>query len=700
MDAALRQQHEQDPVKYPVPYLPKAYRGRCHPRRVLQRPLAHTLRPGRNGDYAPKEEATSVRSRQRTRQVRRAQTLLRGLRKAHQAGTLQDPPVLQQLSDEWRAILRAPGYPGGFSTWLLQCVQFSSIPVGLPDLEFLSVMFQYIRYDCDSVVAMEARDRVLRHKHRMLLDCRHGGSALAYRTLKREPLPPFTQVPHTLTCEVKRRGPSEGSGDAVGFQFALSRPTPFQQGAALLDGHECFIVSAGPDVVSLASVIHVDKGILSQSIVATTPDELGLAFSEFWGPLWNRDPSASSMALDDWPEYRAFDSQLLGLPSVRPLPSVTIEHWQRAVKRMSAKSAPGVCGWHSSEVKLLPLEALELLATLFRSAIQVGLPSHLLQARVCVLAKVPLPTSLRQSRPITVFSVLYRLWSSATTRAILDHWSEYCPPSLAGSMPTKDCLTLSYRQLAEIEQARLDRSGRLGFSIDIVKCFNQLAWPILWDLMARLGIPDDILRFWLSSLRQVARRPSFSGSLTAAVAACNGAPEGDPLSVAAMCAVCFATHTLMQGTGAQFDSFVDNWAWSSASVEPISTALPLAVSWLSALKLPVDWSKSYAWATTRELRVWWGRHAATLLNGEGPLKLWAVFVNWGAFTPFRAELTAPRGRLVWRMVLLALEAPRPAFALAPESRSPTNQCVACLPLWPRVSCLARASLCTAAGIGG
>ena len=82
VDAALRQQHAQDPVKYPVPYLPKTYRGRCHPRRVLQRPLAHTLRLQRNGDYVPKEEATSVRSRQRTCQVRRAQTLLHGLRKA------------------------------------------------------------------------------------------------------------------------------------------------------------------------------------------------------------------------------------------------------------------------------------------------------------------------------------------------------------------------------------------------------------------------------------------------------------------------------------------------------------------------------------------------------------------------------------------------------------------------------------------
>ena len=199
-------------------------------------------------------------------------------------------------------------------------------------------MFQYIRYDCDSVVAMEARDRVLRHKHRMQLDCRHGWlcSRISHPEA-RAPAPFYSGS--TLSCEVERCGTSGGSGDAVGFKFALSRPTPFQLGAAQLDGHECVIVSAGPDVVSLASVLHVDKGILSQPIVATTPDELGLAFSEFWGPLWNRDPSASSMALDDWAEYRAFDPQLLSLPRVRPLPPVTIEHWQRAIKRMSAKSA-------------------------------------------------------------------------------------------------------------------------------------------------------------------------------------------------------------------------------------------------------------------------------------------------------------------------------------------------------------------------
>ena len=148
--------------------------------------------------------------------------------------------------------------------------------------------------------------------------------------------------------------------------------------------------------------------ILEQDIVATTPHDLGLAFAEFWGGLWNRDCLSSDMSLRSCPAYEAMLPRLSAMPHVAPLPAITVEQWQHAIRKMSSRKASGVCGWHASEVKLLPTNAVALLCEIFRRAEPIGLPGHMLQARVCVLSKAALPTTMRQSRPITIFSVLYR----------------------------------------------------------------------------------------------------------------------------------------------------------------------------------------------------------------------------------------------------------------------------------------------------
>ena len=50
--------------------------------------------------------------------------------------------------------------------------------------------------------------------------------------------------------------------------------------------------------------------------------------------------------------------------------------------------------------------------------------------------------------------------------------------------------------------------------------------------------------------------PAFMGSLTAGGTSCNGAPEGDHLSVAAMVAVCWHSHQAVH------DLHVQHLPWS------------------------------------------------------------------------------------------------------------------------------------------
>ena len=199
-------------------------------------------------------------------------------------------------------------------------------------------------------------------------------------------------------------------------------------------------------------------------------------------------------------------------------------------------------------------------------------------------------------------------------------------------MPAKDCLSLSFRQQADIERAKLSGCGRLRYSIDIIKSFNQLAWPIIWDPMSRLGIPDSLLRFWLSGLQNVERRPCFAGSLAGRVRASNGAPEGDPLSVAAMCAVCFASHAVMAPSEVQFDTFVDNWL--SVACQPLF--LSPDRGWLPSSCPPTGTSCMHG-ARPGPCESGGRRRHLCCLRARGRCKSSLVCGSWDVCTPFKGD---------------------------------------------------------------
>ncbi|CAE7513200.1 hypothetical protein AK812_SmicGene15941 [Symbiodinium microadriaticum] len=282
---------------------------------------------------------------------------------------------------------------------------------------------------------------------------------------------------------------------------------------------------------------------------------------------------------------------------------------------MKSSTSTGVCGWSSTDLKLLSVEAVEVLAHIFHQAVTCGLPDHILRARICVLAKVLAPETMGQSRPITVFSTLYRLWSSVMARQVLAEWAPTFPPAVAGSMPGVACRDVSYRLQHRVEVSLLGGPGLLGCSIDLIKAFNQLPWVPLASMLVWLGVPEEIVRFWIDCLRRHCRHTVFLGHLSDAIQCANGAPEGDPFSVVAMAAVCFWCHRLQESTGVIFETYVDNWSWTSTSSANITAAVPLALQFLQSLSLPIDGKKSYAWATHRAGRVWWKRALPQLFPG-------------------------------------------------------------------------------------
>ena len=599
---ALAKQHRQDPVRHPQASLPKRYRGRCKDRALIQRPLPTLLRPAWQGAYNPDVEVTSVLGKLKVRQVRRVQTLLAGLKKLNSSPHRPGPDQVQQLRNEWWAICRARGYPPDFPNCVLSVAYFNRFPTALPDVDWLSDLLSYLRYDADSLTRQQARCRRDAFLHRVRMDGQHASSRAGFQQMRPPAHPPFTEVPCQVQAEVSQLSEAADGTTVYTIPTFTNLRCP---GDALLNSEPCHVIACTATTVTVKGEVLPVSGRLHQDFVACSPAELHRAFECFWCRLWQRDSASDRQDLRAWPD---FCSQLeaCGVPECQiHVSSFAPDLWAAAIRRMPVRKATGVCGWAPSDLKLLSPEAIEILCLIFQRAVQCGLPSHQLRARVCVLAKVALPDSIKQSRPITIFSTLYRIWASVLTRQVLQQWQPLFPDTVAGSMPRRACSDLTYRQLHQIERSLLRGEPLLGASVDLVKCFNQIPWPPAIAMARHAGVPAPELNFWLSCQGKLQRHSCFQGDLSEGLHSSNGTPEGDPFSVAIMAALCYVAVHIAKQPGLTCDTYVDNWAWSASCREPLASGLPKAFRFLESLRIPVDWSKSYCWATERSDRVWW-----------------------------------------------------------------------------------------------
>ena len=189
-----------------------------------------------------------------------------------------------------------------------------------------------------------------------------------------------------------------------------------------------------------------------------------------------------------------------------------------------------------------------------------------------------------------------------------------------------------------MEAALSDSAPLAGFSVDIVKCFNQLPRLPLRALLSHLGFPADVLVLWFGFLEQTERAPCFLGSLGSGLSSTTGVPEGDPLSVVAQVAVCWLVVQRTEQIGRHTFTFVDNFSWVARTEASLASVLQRALTFCEAWALPIDWQKSFGWGTTVKFRHWWVHEAQHHLPPDGHLQLVDAAKDLGVSYKFRKGL--------------------------------------------------------------
>eukprot|EP00435_Cladocopium_sp_Y103_P015092 s2658_g3.t1 len=130
--------------------------------------------------------------------------------------------------------------------------------------------------------------------------------------------------------------------------------------------------------------------------------------------------------------------------------------------------------------------------------------SPLYPCKIASLAKRPEPASPADFRPITVFGLGYRLWTSIQCKSLLTELDPILPTGLFGNRRGCHPAQLWTFLLWRVEESQAIGHPASGVMADIVKAFNHLPRPVVEETLRLLGVPAQTLVAWMGAVRDMA----------------------------------------------------------------------------------------------------------------------------------------------------------------------------------------------------
>ncbi|CAK9082832.1 Retrovirus-related Pol polyprotein from type-1 retrotransposable element R2, partial [Durusdinium trenchii] len=203
--------------------------------------------------------------------------------------------------------------------------------------------------------------------------------------------------------------------------------------------------------------IHSDRLIVpgqtvEQHVVLDTPQKVQNELADLWAGRWNVMASLPDGA---WNRIFAFARDYTATLPLR-FERFTAEHIVSTLKKGSGLKTRGPDAWSRDDLLALPNEFRLDLANLF-TAVESGAdwPQQLCRGHVTCIAKVAQATEATQYRPITLFSLLYRIWGSCRARELLAQLEPFANFDTFGYIKHRSCVDLTYAIMVQVEIALL-----------------------------------------------------------------------------------------------------------------------------------------------------------------------------------------------------------------------------------------------------
>eukprot|EP00435_Cladocopium_sp_Y103_P070105 s132_g34.t1 len=592
--AALWHQREQQARSVLGPDWSPAMSGRAQQTQPFKKlGWPKPLKVSRSHEIQPQFFGFSALHAKRFKQLRRLQNYCRWVENVGTAGCSADGVHGIEL---WKSILRGSGFSPSFSAWWLQReVIRPADPAVIPYLRPSPAVARQI---FDTMVA-EVRlleQRLLATKRAYRQFQHTVDRNLIFREVAREPPAPVETLLHRSEAVVESLDLGESA-------VVLDRPVDLLPDEPVwIAGAPVAVVHADHDKVWLESV---DGLAVKDQLVQTRQlgdlDAIFQAFHDQWKVRWCKH--------DDIPNSQWHDIVMFAQRVMRPR-SVPPMHLDGSVvlaeaKRKKKWAATGLDGVSRSDVLALGPHALTSVINLYERAETDGeWPRQLVAGKVHSLAKVVGASLPNQFRPITVFSMIYRVWSSLQSRYLIRQAAEWIHEGAYGNRQHVQAAHL-WTQVADAIQTSYATGVPLaGLAADIEKCFNTIPrWPILVASILA-GTPFGVNVAWAGALSQMIRHFKVRDSYSPGFPTSTGLAEGCGLSVYGMCLLDHLFHTWIscQTPAIRTLSFVDDWQLITSDMNWACRQLDLVLEFAEMLDLSVDRRKTVAWSTDAPTR--------------------------------------------------------------------------------------------------
>ena len=560
---------------------PLACIGRCRkPITKIIPPAAVVVKKGRADHYTPAICQPSLHIRRRTKQIRRLQSLKSQLQAASNAAHDFSP----QCWFLWNSILNATGFSQGFQRFALTTLGIF-VPTECPPIPFVAYLANALRCHVETEIQEEKTKTNEKRQARVAQDVKEGGSR-AYASVRDPMTLPFQAIESLMTFQLKRVKWTKDGRDCLFLlnasdQLDLDLPLSFQ-------GQLCYGRSQEGSCVKLDRKVvlkNVHDLTLQQTQVICDQHSLQQSTCAAWSQMWRREPDDD--LLDNWPDLSDKLTCLGDCPSM-DFESLTVDEWKANVKAVK-KSARGCDAYTPREFLLMPRNLVQWLLDLLGKieAAEMVWPSSLMKARVIMLGKTEqAPTSPLQIRPITIASRIYRTWSRYRALQICRHLQSILPREIAGTAAGVGSAQLIATLACEIEAAHYLDCPKLGATVDLVKCFNQIPRQPILIAMLKLGIPQPYLNALDSMFTQLARILEIAQQVGDQCLSTTGVPEGCCFSTVCMLRLTAWMAKLLETTAPDSTcvAYADNWEILSPTFEALKVAISELWALVSALE--------------------------------------------------------------------------------------------------------------------
>ena len=584
-------------------------KGRSQTRDTIQI-LEHgsPITPSRHGEKVPLFHGHSLQHKQWFQQVRRLQSLVRLCSKSGPYSIGQEI----HMKREWRAILQSSGFPGGFPKWWRQ-TSFRTVgsPVSLPwDIPEVSVLIAIATsFDC----AFQHMEQLLiRQLTQKAQEHRIADPNKIFSDVRKPRISPITMLDDSIRVAAEIASKEHGT-------ITLQKPVSFDASrpAFLDNGQVLTFTQTDSTHLHTDNLENVpDLFVIRQDHFEADLQNLFHRFGEEWKSRWDRH---LDVPCDHWEPICDVFKTLVPKGDPLPYEPITLQQWNSTLKGKKRRAATGPDGWARQDLLQLPEDlTLSLIQMLHDIELGKPWPQSVVTGIVYSLEKVENAAKINQYRPITIFSLIYRTWSSIRARQCLLHLAQYASGRCCGNIPHKSTTMIWMGIQSLIEQSEEDGEKVGGAMVDIVKCFNHLPRMPIMEVCIHLGIDSKIIRAWSSALCQMERRFHIRGATGPGIKSTTGCAEGCALSVVGMLAINLLVDSWMkwQSPSVHLWSYVDNLEITASQAEHTIQGLLNLRQIMYILDLQLDDDKTFLWSNDMADR-------KIIREADLPVKFWA-----------------------------------------------------------------------------